>query len=472
MFEIKSIKKVKILEKVIFGNVDIGIVTSADIEFNKVLNNLEPFIVDNIDLSFIYTYCDETKLRYYFGSLEGLNVCLVQSLSTGNMSDGGAFATIENLLKISKPQLILMLGVCCGIDSKAKKDKFNIYVSNSITYYEAAKVDVEYLTRSMVARQVKMSNIFIEEINSKKCIVKKGQYICGEKVVNNKKFKNELQKLYPGAIALDMESYSLVLAAKDIPYIVIKAASDFGTNKNGSENQEEAMDCVVDYVKKCLNIAKGKVQLSHKGYKLNIFISGAYEELDKIEYAKFIDCLTRRLLEKKFTIINGYGKGVGDNVISAVRKFAYSNTFDFNDLAEINYFPLNSKLTSLDEYKSIAESIRAHMAEEADISMFLYGNKNGQPFNEGVQREYQVSISKNCLIIPLGSTGYEAEKIYYNYVNYINLSINSITFTKYQRLKDNINYFDIDDINSYIDNVLSFITISIKNRIQEAINNK
>ena len=112
MCDIKSIKKVKVLDKVIFGNVDIGIITSADIEFNKVLNNLEAFIVDNIDLSYIYTYCDETKLQYYFGSLEGLNVCLVQSLSTGNMSGGGAFFTIENLLKISKPQLILMLGVC------------------------------------------------------------------------------------------------------------------------------------------------------------------------------------------------------------------------------------------------------------------------------------------------------------------------------------------------------------------------
>lgn len=470
MCDIKSIKKVKVLDKVIFGNVDIGIITSVDIEFNKVLNNLEAFIVDNIDLSYIYTYCDETKLQYYFGSLEGLNVCLVQSLSTGNMSGGGAFFTIENLLKISKPQLILMLGVCCGIDSKAKKNKFNIYVSNSITYYEAAKVDTEYLPRAMVARQFELGNIFIEEINSKKYIVKKGQYICGEKVVNNKDFKNELQKLYPGAIALDMESYSLVLAAKDIPYIVIKAASDFGTNKKGSENQEDAMDCVLDYVKKCFNMAKGKVQLSHKGYKLNIFISGSYEKLDNIEYAKFIAYLTRRLLEKKFKIINGYGKGVSDNVISAVRRFAYSNTSDFNDLAEINYFPLNSKLTSLDEYKSIAESIRVHMAEEADISLFLYGNKKGQPDNEGVQREYQVSISKNCIIIPLGATGYEAKKIYNNYKNYINLPDTSKTI--YQRLMDTINYSNFEKMKFYIDNVLSFITVSIKNRIQESINNK
>ncbi|MDE5553218.1 MAG: hypothetical protein K2I67_01580 [Malacoplasma sp.] len=470
MLKIKPIKKVKILDKVIFGNVDIGVITSADIEFNKVLSNLEPFIVDGINLSFIFTFSDDTNLQYYFGSLEGLNVCLVQSLSTGNMSGGGAFFTIENLLRLSKPQLILMLGVCCGIDSKATQDKFSIYVSNSITYYEAAKVDAKYLPRAIVARQFELSNIFIEEIKSKMYTVKKGQYICGEKVVNNKDFKKKLQKLYPGAIALDMESYSLVLAAKDIPYIVIKAASDFGVNKKGSENQESAMNCVIDYVKKCLKNAKEKAKLSHKSYKLNVFISGTFDEIDNINYAKFVNCLTRRLLDKNYKIINGYGKGVGDNVISTVRKFSYANAMDFNNLAEINYFPLNSKLTSLEEYKSIAESIRVHMAVEADISLFLYGTKNGELKNEGVQREYQLSLENNCIIVPLASTGCETENIYTNYVDYLNMSKNCVLNDKLQSLSDKIDYSRIENINKYIYKALSFIKISIENRIQNCIN--
>ena len=62
------------------------------------------------------------------------------------------------------------------------------------------------------------------------------------------------------------------------------------------------------------------------------------------------------------------------------------------------------------------------------------------------------------------------ETVYNNYKNYINLPDTSKTI--YQRLMDTINYSNFEKMKFYIDNVLSFITISIKNRIQESINNK
>ena len=469
----KELIKDKLTTALIFNNIDFAIITSADIEFNEVLEKLNPFIIDYTNDFFILHYKNlETGLDYYFGSLAQLNVCLVKTPEIGNMTQRGALFTISQLLKEVRPNNILMLGVCCGMEPSAsfvKNKKTCIYVANSITYYEYAKISEDYVVRSIVERPSKLLGIFTEEVDSETYHVKKGQYICGEKVLNNKKVKAGLQKLYPGAVALDMESYSLALLANNIPYVVIKGASDFGVRKQGSERQRATMECVITYVCDCLEAAL-KVNLIKKNKPcLRIFISGCTEKTDA-NYSSFINKLAKKAYELGYVIINGYGKGIGEHLILATREYAYVNSADHCNLLKVYPFPINNSLVSPEMYKNFAASNRNVMTSSSEISMFLFGDKNGKDEAEGVQDEYQCSLSAHNIIVPVGATSGEAAKIYHDYKSIIDIYQNPNLETSYHKLKGPIDFSNDKDVEIYITYIFQYLSSAIHCHLMKSIN--
>lgn len=471
--DMKELIKDKLTTALIFNNVDFAIITSTDIEFQEVLKAVHPFIIDDIKDFFVLHYKNpKTELDYYFGSLAQLNICLVKSPEIGNMTQQGALFTISQLLKEVKPQNILMLGVCCGLErdsALAKNKRTCIYVANSITYYEYAKISEDYVVRSIVERPKGLLNIFTEEVSSETYQVKKGQYICGEKVLNNKKVKARLQKLYPGAVALDMESYSLALLANNIPYVVIKGASDFGVKKQGSKGQSATMKCVISYVCDCLEAAL-KIGLIKK-YKpsLRIFISGCTEKKDA-SYSLFITKLAKKAYEHRYVIINGYGKGIGEHLILATREYAYLCSADHSNFLKIYPFPINNRLVSPEMYRNFATSNRNEMTSSSEISLFLFGDKNGEDEAAGVQDEYQCSLSAHNIIVPVGATCGEAAKIYQNYKSIIDIYQNPDLKSKYDKLKGPVDFTNDNDVNVYITYIFQYLSSAIHSHLINIIN--
>ena len=79
----------------------------------------------------------------------------------------------------------------------------------------------------------------------------------------------------------------------------------------------------------------------------------------------------------------------------------------------IKAFPYEDKQRY--DYDEIKYNYRKSFFQEAGITIFLFGNKissEGTILTEGVYEEFKIAQKSNSYIIPIGSTGYVAKKIF------------------------------------------------------------
>ena len=59
MLNLIKLKKTKLIEELVFNNIDICIITATDVEYNGVQSALDGFIIKNIsDREYIFSYVD------------------------------------------------------------------------------------------------------------------------------------------------------------------------------------------------------------------------------------------------------------------------------------------------------------------------------------------------------------------------------------------------------------------------------
>mgnify|MGYP006867972293 FL=1 len=84
-----------------------------------------------------------------------------------------------------------------------------------------------------------------------------------------------------------------------------------------------------------------------------------------------------------------------------------------------------------DDYNELIEDYRKGIFKYAGIAIFMFGNKkvnNKTILADGVYKEFQIAKQSNAYIIPIGSTGYVARKIW----NEVFLNINDYPYLKKQ----------------------------------------
>lgn len=152
--------------------------------------------------------------------------------------------------------------------------------------------------------------------------------------------------------------------------------------------------------------------------KKTVFISGSAEEFgrwNRNEAQDFIHSLSSALIKNNYRIVNGFGWGVGSAVINGALEMVYSDPRRHSeDQLLMRPFPqFASKGQSL---KTLWEEYRKRMISLAGISIFLFGNKKnnaGKIVNaNGVLREFEITVEKRRIPIPIGATGYAAEEIW------------------------------------------------------------
>jgi len=156
-----------------------------------------------------------------------------------------------------------------------------------------------------------------------------------------------------------------------------------------------------------------------KLYYLNkVFISGSaasYGDWDYNKTIEFMHNLAGQLINDEFKIVSGFGLGVGSIIIngalSEIYKSKYGNSSEY---LELKPFPqVSSGGIVLSE---LWESYRQEMISKCGIAIFLFGNKKGKDNKiigaNGVYREFEIAKEKGLIIIPIGSTGFEAKKIF------------------------------------------------------------
>lgn len=79
----------------------------------------------------------------------------------------------------------------------------------------------------------------------------------------------------------------------------------------------------------------------------------------------------------------------------------------------IKAFPYQDRNRS--DYEQLKKRYREGIFKYAGIVIFMFGNKsaeNGIALADGVYEEYKIALQSEAYIIPIGSTGYMAKKIW------------------------------------------------------------
>lgn len=93
----------------------------------------------------------------------------------------------------------------------------------------------------------------------------------------------------------------------------------------------------------------------------------------------------------------------------------------------IKAFPYEDK--GRNDYQKLVTTYREGIFKNAGIAIFMFGNKisdEGVILTDGVYQEFEIAKKFNAYIIPIGSTGYMAKKIW----DEISLNIDSYPYLK------------------------------------------
>lgn len=190
-------------------------------------------------------------------------------------------------------------------------------------------------------------------------------------------------------------------------------------------------------------------------YKLsNIFISGSAEEygtFDKNHAEEFMHNLSKKLIQKEYNIISGFGLGVGSFIINGVLDEVYSKGNYIDDRLIMRPFP--QKASGGKILKELWTDYRKEMISLAGISIFIFGNKKDPNGNiieaNGMLEEFNIAKNQNAFVIPIATTGYASKRIMDEIKNQLD---------KYWYLKDSIDVLESEkDSKKIIDEVIKII---------------
>lgn len=213
-------------------------------------------------------------------------------------------------------------------------------------------------------------------------------------------------------------------------------------------------------VTETLLLIKSKIE------RRNIFISGAAHEYGNWTSERaneFIFELSKKLAEKDYKIISGFGLGIGSSVINGVLSFVFNRKKrHVEDFLILRPFPQNIK--DKDERKKMWKLYREEMLSNAGISLFFFGNKivDGKlELSDGLKEEFDIALKRNILVIPIGCTGYMSEKLW-------NIVVNDLEkyYPDDKEIKEIIQLLGVyvDDDNELMEKILRIIDL-LQNKI-------
>lgn len=193
----------------------------------------------------------------------------------------------------------------------------------------------------------------------------------------------------------------------------------------------------------------------------NVFISGSaavYGDYSEEEATELIMLLSKRLIEEDFNIISGFGLGVGSAVITGALQEIYMNKKRIND-DRLLLRPFPQGILDENTRQNLWKKYREDMISRAGITILLFGNKRSEDtivLANGMELEYEIALNKGNLIVPVGCTGYVAQKIWEeindDFFEFYNTDKNSLK-NAFQKLNNKV------DNEELVNNILSFINL-------------
>lgn len=260
-----------------------------------------------------------------------------------------------------------------------------------------------------------------------------GNYISGEKLLDNNLYRSYLKTRFKEAVALDMEGVGVASAStfnRVYDWLVIKGISDLGDGNKGKNKivrQIYAMKNVIFTLKKVFDNEysfSGNNLKQAKGInRKNVLISAS--QCNSGEFAdlteEFMEELAKQIILNNYNVLSGYGLGVGPAILfgafDGCEQLGLS-TQEYYDRLQAFPFPRIESDYLFDKNKLSRSKIknREVLCLNADIAVFVFGNKEANDANDyfadGMLDELNLVAKNKALILPVGCTGGTAKQLY------------------------------------------------------------
>lgn len=147
----------------------------------------------------------------------------------------------------------------------------------------------------------------------------------------------------------------------------------------------------------------------------SIFISGSadtYYPYDKPTSEQFLHNLSLQISNEGYKIVTGFGLGVGSAIINGVLdNMQHHRNQNLDNYIVMRPFPQVE--TGTKKLPELWKEYRESFIPLAGIAIFVFGNKNGgEELANGMIEEFNIAVSRGLKVIPVGATGYIAEKLW------------------------------------------------------------
>lgn len=149
-----------------------------------------------------------------------------------------------------------------------------------------------------------------------------------------------------------------------------------------------------------------------------VFVSGSaatYAPLSDEDGQDLLRRLGHGLVARGMDLVTGFGAGVGPFLLNGVlERLEEEGTQALHDRVTLRPFPQGVA----DPVKRAARWVeyRKGMIAEAGIAVFLFGNRKNSDgeieLGRGVEEEFDIAHTQGLLLVPVGATGYVAEKLH------------------------------------------------------------
>ncbi|MEQ9866515.1 hypothetical protein [Pectobacterium aroidearum] len=233
------------------------LVTVTDVESKAIINNVLQITQKKFES---FTIKDTS---YQALGIIGQSECFLCISEMGTGGVGGSHTSVDKAIQNLNPDAVIMVGIAFGIDENSQSVG-DILVSKQLQLYDLQRVSADNSitlrgdkphASSKILGWVHNAILSWPDSNAK---VDVGLILCGEKLIDNLNYRDELKRLVPTALGGEMEGagvYSACLNEKK-DWILIKAICDWADgNKNNNKKSQQnlAANNAAEFVVHLLN---------------------------------------------------------------------------------------------------------------------------------------------------------------------------------------------------------------------------
>lgn len=242
---------------------DILLVTATEVECQTVLH----FFAQQLARPF-RRKSGEHNTYFDLGVIDGTSIALVQS-EMGAGGPSGALLTVYDAIKELAPSAVVMVGIAFGVDQK-RQDIGDVLVSQQLLGYEFQRVGRGPAGQLEIQARGPRPQASAWLLNKFRSGVADwhgpraefGLILSGDKLTDNRDFRDHLLKLAPDAIGGEMEGMGLYSAAERLKtdWILVKAICDWADGYKSYQKEQRQRQAAENAVSFTLHVV-GRVGL-------------------------------------------------------------------------------------------------------------------------------------------------------------------------------------------------------------------